>query len=75
MLSILMFCMALGHHSSAAPHTQYKTGRRLRTSPLYTRLKQADAVFEQIMGFERPVWYDISSESKLILLFREAISA
>lgn len=58
---------SVGRHSSATYFTHFTKGRGLRTSPLYTRLKQAGAVFEQIMGFERPIWYDIrSTESKCL---------
>ncbi|XP_022104330.1 LOW QUALITY PROTEIN: pyruvate dehydrogenase phosphatase regulatory subunit, mitochondrial-like [Acanthaster planci] len=39
------------------PHNQYKTGRKLRCTPLYARLAQAGAVFGEMMGVERPKWY------------------
>ncbi|CAG2106936.1 unnamed protein product [Medioppia subpectinata] len=40
-----------------APHNDYQTGHGLRTSPLYPRFKQAGALFQQIMGYERPAVY------------------
>lgn len=39
------------------PGAEYKTGRRLRMSPIYPRLKAAGAVFGQIMGYERPNYF------------------
>jgi len=27
-------------------------------SPIYPKLKEAGAVFEQVMGYERPTWFD-----------------
>jgi pyruvate dehydrogenase phosphatase regulatory subunit len=38
----------------------YKTGRKLRTSPLYTRLLTHGAVYGEILGYERPLWFDKS---------------
>ena len=36
----------------------YKTGRQLRTSPLHTRLLANGAVYGEILGYERPLWFD-----------------
>uniref|UniRef100_A0A1I8EVD5 Pyruvate dehydrogenase phosphatase regulatory subunit, mitochondrial n=1 Tax=Wuchereria bancrofti TaxID=6293 RepID=A0A1I8EVD5_WUCBA len=36
---------------------QYQTARNLRTSPIYHQLKKAGAVFGEVMGYERPLWY------------------
>ena len=36
----------------------YKTGRKLRTSPLHTRMLAAGAVYGEILGYERPLWFD-----------------
>ena len=36
----------------------YRTGRNLRTSPLHTRLLASGAVYGEILGYERPLWYD-----------------
>ncbi len=38
----------------------YKTGRKLRTSPLHTRLLANGAVYGEILGYERPLWFDKS---------------
>jgi len=27
-------------------------------SPIYPKLKEAGAVFEQVMGYERPTWFE-----------------
>lgn len=37
------------------------TGRKLRTSPLYTRMEK-DAVFGQTMAYERPLYFMSSKE-------------
>jgi pyruvate dehydrogenase phosphatase regulatory subunit len=36
----------------------YKTGRKLRTSPLHTRLLDHGAVYGENLGYERPLWFD-----------------
>ena len=36
----------------------YRSGRNLRTSPLHTRLLANGAVYGEILGYERPLWYD-----------------
>jgi pyruvate dehydrogenase phosphatase regulatory subunit len=38
----------------------YRTGRKLRTSPLYTRLLANGAVYGENLGYERPLWFDKS---------------
>ena len=35
----------------------WKTGQKLRSSPVYTRLKQDGAVYSRIKGFERALWF------------------
>jgi 4-methylaminobutanoate oxidase (formaldehyde-forming) len=50
------------HYSIAWPAEEYSSGRPLRRSPLYDRLKQAGACFGEKMGFERPNWFaDVSA--------------
>ena len=44
----------------------YKTGRKLRTSPLYTRMLTHGAVYGEILGYERPLWFDNSSKEYYI---------
>lgn len=44
----------------------YHTGRKLRTSPLYTRLMSYGAVYGEILGYERPLWFDSSSKEYYI---------
>ncbi len=41
------------------PFPEYKTGRALRTSPIFTRLRQAGAKFNQVMGYERPMYFSL----------------
>ncbi len=42
----------------------YETGRKLRTSPLHTRLIAAGAVFGENLGYERPLWYNPNNNGK-----------
>ncbi|VDO66464.1 unnamed protein product [Heligmosomoides polygyrus] len=37
---------------------QCHTARNLRMSPIYHQLRDAGAVFGEIMGYERPLWYE-----------------
>ncbi|XP_033223647.1 pyruvate dehydrogenase phosphatase regulatory subunit, mitochondrial [Belonocnema kinseyi] len=45
------------HYGLQYPHHEFKTGRNLRMSPIYPKLKEAGAVFGQVMGYERPSWF------------------
>ncbi len=45
------------HYSVAWPSEEYLSGRPLRRSPLYDRLKSKGACFGEKMGFERPNWF------------------
>jgi len=45
------------HYSIAWPNEEYCSGRPLRRSPLYDRLKAIGACFGEKMGFERPNWF------------------
>jgi pyruvate dehydrogenase phosphatase regulatory subunit len=38
----------------------YKKGRKLRTSPLHTRLLANGAIYGENLGYERPLWFDKS---------------
>eukprot|EP00095_Tigriopus_kingsejongensis_P011061 maker-scaffold23_size669530-snap-gene-1.32 protein:Tk11061 transcript:maker-scaffold23_size669530-snap-gene-1.32-mRNA-1 annotation:"pyruvate dehydrogenase phosphatase regulatory mitochondrial" len=44
------------------PFSEFKTGRALRTSPIFTRLKEAGARFNQVMGYERPMYFEKESQ-------------
>lgn len=46
------------HYSIQYPNNEFQTGRNLRMSPIYPKLKEAGAVFEQVMGYERPTWFE-----------------
>lgn len=41
----------------------YKTGRQLRTSALYIRLLASGAVYGEVLGYERPLFYDKGSKN------------
>ncbi len=45
------------HYLMAWPNRELETGRDLRTSPLYERLKRAGACFGSKAGHERPNWF------------------
>uniref|UniRef100_A0A1B6D3W9 Pyruvate dehydrogenase phosphatase regulatory subunit, mitochondrial n=1 Tax=Clastoptera arizonana TaxID=38151 RepID=A0A1B6D3W9_9HEMI len=46
------------HYGLLYPFHEFKTGRNLRMSPIYPRLREAGAVFGQVMGYERPAYFD-----------------
>jgi sarcosine dehydrogenase len=45
------------HYTLAWPAEEMESGRPLRRSPLYDRLKGAGAVFGEKLGWERPNWF------------------
>ncbi|CAI4231607.1 unnamed protein product [Auanema sp. JU1783] len=42
---------------------QCHTARNLRMSPIYHQLRDAGAVFGEIMGYERPLWFEKNTKS------------
>src|SRR6266508_761247 len=46
------------HYTMAWPFEEYQSGRPLRRSPLYDRLKAEGACFGEKLGWERPNWFD-----------------
>ena len=44
-------------HEIPFPHFNRLAGRPVKPSPLYDRLKEAGAVFEEVFGHERPRWF------------------
>lgn len=42
------------------PFHEYETGRKLRMSPIFPALQENGAVFGQLMGYERPNYFDKS---------------
>lgn len=46
------------HYGMNYPFHEFQTGRNLRMSPVYPKLREAGAVFGQVMGYERPSWFD-----------------
>ncbi|WP_246660395.1 FAD-dependent oxidoreductase [Nitratireductor sp. XY-223] len=44
-------------HEIPFPHFNRLAGRPVKPSPLYERLKQKGAVFEEVYGHERPRWF------------------
>ena len=45
------------HYTMAWPFEEYQSGRPLRRSPLYDRLKAQNACFGEKLGWERPNWF------------------
>ena len=53
------------HYTMAWPFEEYRSGRPLRRSPLYDRLKAEGACFGEKLGWERPNWFaDLASGEK-----------
>jgi 4-methylaminobutanoate oxidase (formaldehyde-forming) len=53
------------HYTMAWPFEEYRSGRPLRRSPLYDRLKAQGACFGEKLGWERPNWFaDIARGEK-----------
>jgi dimethylglycine dehydrogenase len=46
------------------PGEQHDTGRPVRTSSIHPRLEALGAQFQQVMGWERPRWFDPSGEGE-----------
>jgi dimethylglycine dehydrogenase len=44
-------------HEIPFPHFNRLAGRPIKPSPLYQRLKDEGAVYEEVYGFERPRWF------------------
>ncbi|WP_317055276.1 FAD-dependent oxidoreductase [Roseovarius rhodophyticola] len=52
-------------HEIPFPHFNRLAGRPIKPSPLYERLKEKGAVYEEVYGFERPRWFargDVAQE-------------
>jgi sarcosine dehydrogenase len=45
------------HYTMAWPHEEHESGRPVRISPLYRRLKDQGACFGSKLGWERPNWF------------------
>jgi 4-methylaminobutanoate oxidase (formaldehyde-forming) len=45
------------HYTMAWPFEEFESGRPLRRSPLYDRLKAQGAAFGEKLGWERPNWF------------------
>lgn len=52
------------HYSIAWPGEEHKSGRPLRRSALYDRLREAGAVFGEKLGWERPNWFARGDEER-----------
>ncbi len=50
------------HYTIAWPSEEHHSGRSLRRSPLYDRLKNQGAVFGEKLGWERPNWFAVIGE-------------
>ena len=53
------------HYAMAWPYEEYRSGRPMRRSPLYDRLKGEGACFGEKLGWERPNWFaDLANGEK-----------
>ncbi len=53
------------HYTMAWPFEEYRSGRPLRRSPLYDKLKSQGACFGEKLGWERPNWFaDLAAGEK-----------
>ncbi|KAJ2954097.1 hypothetical protein O0L34_g2314 [Tuta absoluta] len=52
------------HYGLPYPFPEFKTGRKLRMSPIFPSLRDNGAVFGQVMGYERPTWFDPVDKSR-----------
>ncbi|MDQ0473753.1 GcvT family protein [Labrys wisconsinensis] len=50
------------HYTMAWPFEEHQSGRPLRRSPLYDRLRAQGAVFGEKLGWERPNWFAAAGE-------------
>ena len=51
-------------HEIPFPHFNRLDGRPVKPSPLYERLKEQGAVFEEVYGHERPRWFATGDEAQ-----------
>ncbi|EYC15909.1 hypothetical protein Y032_0035g3039 [Ancylostoma ceylanicum] len=49
---------------------QFHSARNLRMSPIYHQLRDAGAMFGEIMGYERPLWFEQNPKPERNALFR-----
>jgi 4-methylaminobutanoate oxidase (formaldehyde-forming) len=52
------------HYTIAWPSEEHQSGRPLRRSPLYDRLKAQGAVFGEKLGWERPNWFAVPGNAQ-----------
>ncbi len=52
------------------PEEERDAGRPIRTGPLYDRLRGRGAVYGMRFGWERPLWFALSSDARDIYSFR-----
>ena len=50
------------HYTIAWPAEEFASGRPLRRSPLYERLRHKGAVFGEKLGWERPNWFAVAGQ-------------
>ena len=51
-------------HEIPFPHFNRLAGRPIKPSPLYERLKEKGAVYEEVYGHERPRWFAVDGVSQ-----------
>jgi pyruvate dehydrogenase phosphatase regulatory subunit len=51
----------------------YRTGRKLRVSALHPKLQAAGAVYGEVLGYERPLFFQPDEGGKSILMKKKQI--
>ncbi len=66
----LLIILSLGKQYSLKYPTYgmslYRTGRKLRVSALHPKLQAAGAVFGEVLGYERPLFFNLDEFEKSI---------
>jgi dimethylglycine dehydrogenase len=62
-------------HEIPFPHFNRLAGRPIKPSPLYDRLKEKGAVYEEVYGHERPRWFAKNGVETRLLQFQTKRSA
>jgi pyruvate dehydrogenase phosphatase regulatory subunit len=59
----------IASHTFKPLHYSYQchTARNLRMSPIYQQLKNAGGIFGEIMGYERPLWFNPKASKESML--------
>ena len=57
------------YYSIPYPFKDFQTGRALRTSPIFPKLREAGARFTQVMGYERAMYFETEKDPVDVSMF------